>query len=56
MASQASSVLSSTPDQNWSDIDPRFRPPPSSSPVPLSQAGGNTSEAAEGNDSPEKIA
>lgn len=56
MASQASSVLSSTPDKNWSDIDPRFRPPPSSSPVPSSQACGNTSEAAEGNDTPEKIA
>ncbi|KAH8799375.1 hypothetical protein F5884DRAFT_863545 [Xylogone sp. PMI_703] len=56
MVSQASSVVSSTLDQNWSDIDPCFRPLLLSSPVPSSQAGGNTSEATEGNDTPEKIA
>lgn len=56
MASQASSVLSSIPDQNWSDIEPLFRPPLSSPPVPLSQACCNTSEAAEDDDTPEKIA
>jgi ribosomal protein L37AE/L43A len=56
MASQASSVLSSIPDQNWSDIEPLFRPLLSSPPVPSSQACSNTGEAAEDNDTPEKIA
>jgi hypothetical protein len=41
MALQASSVLSSVPEQDWSDIDPALRPFTSSSVAPSTIADGD---------------